>query len=163
MEPIRSNYGTIKQTQDLDDNLFITDSKPKQISRISTLEMFVPKLIAYVPIVGDIVRPIFFKVIENLYSKAPDQDTKSRIFQIFKYYKEANQGFGTVYSIVTIFASAITLLFGATLLFISPILTVSVMGGAIALIVLAILTITKNGKLEQFEKNYFNEMGIKTY
>lgn len=162
-----SKYGSMDgswDTSDFDGNRYLERQAPKTLDRISFLQTFIPKIIVYVPVIGEIVRPIFFKCIENLTKKYPrceeNQNKRLQINMILRNYKDANNGCGTVNAILMFAVGLLTMLFAVT---IASLISLPVFLGSIAigtiLTTLPLLTFKERmGKFErECEKDLKNE------
>ncbi|CDZ81335.1 hypothetical protein BN1013_01871 [Candidatus Rubidus massiliensis] len=148
-------YGTM-QTNDFEDNFKI--QKPREEARISFLQTFIPKAIVYIPVIGEIARPIIFKSIENLWNKHKNDNDhiKATVFQILKYYKNVNEGFGKVNASVMIGAALIAMLVSPMFITMAPALSLGLLIGGSILLILAVFTYKEN--IGRFESDFIKDI-----
>ncbi|OJU81440.1 MAG: hypothetical protein BGO10_01925 [Chlamydia sp. 32-24] len=159
-----SNYGSIYSTRPRDDsrdtsefenNDYIERPEAKTIYRISFLQTFIPKIIVYVPVIGEIVRPIFFKCIENLTKKYPpceeNQNKRLQIKMILRNYKDANNGCGTVNATLMLLAGFTSILFAVI---VAPVISLPVFLGSLVVgtILITLPFLTFKERMGQFER-----------
>lgn len=148
-------YGTM-QTNDFEDNF--KTQKPREEARISFLQTFIPKALVYIPVIGEIARPIIFKSIENLWNKHKNNNDhiKATVFQILKYYKNVSEGFGKVNASIMIGAALIAMIVSPMLITMAPALSLGLLIGGTVLLLLAILTYKEN--IGRFESDFIKDI-----
>lgn len=127
------------------DDLYKTPKVQEQ-ERISILETFIPKAIVYLPVIGEVARPIIFKLIVNLSNQYEKKDTNQRrVYEIYKYYQKANQGCGSANAIVLFIASFVFMLASPYLIgIVSLPLVVSLIAAAVIIGLLPLFTLKEN-------------------
>ena len=135
-----------RDTTDFDGNSYIKVPEPKKQERISLLETFIPKAIVYIPVIGEVARPIIFKLIENLSNKHEKANStiRAKVFQIHKYYKNVNQGWGSANSIVLFIASFVFMVASPYLGIASLPLMLGLIGAAVIIGLLPLFTLKEN-------------------